>query len=368
MIPLAKPIISSTAIDAINKILLSGNLVQGEYVAQFENNLAQYLHIKNAIAVSSGTAALHLALLALDIKPGDEVIIPAFTFPATANVVELVGAKPILADINLSDYCIDVAGIEKLITSRTKAIMPVHEFGQTADMDALREIANNANIPIIEDAACAIGSKFKGQMAGTFGEIGCFSFHPRKTITTGEGGLLTTNNDQLAAKLRSLRNHGIVNTENKMDFCYAGLNYRLTEIQAVLGLTQLAEIDQIISQRIAYAHIYHDLLSSCPGVRLPKEIAGRTHSFQSYQIMLPGHISRMELTQKLLTQGIQSNLGAQAIPCLTYYREKYHYLETDFPNAVSAFTHGLVLPLGPHLTENDIIYITSKLQENLLTT
>ena len=211
MIKLSMPDIGLDEFEQIKEVLDSGYLVQGDKVDEFENLVKDYLKAKHVIAVSSGTAALHLALLALDIKAGDEVIIPDFTFPATANVIELVGATPVFVDIDLDSFCIDTKKIEEKISSRTKAIMPVQEFGQSSDMSKTLEIAERYNLKVVEDAACAFGSEYGEKKIGTIGDIGCFSLHPRKAITTGEGGLLTTNSDEYAEKLRILRNHGIKN-------------------------------------------------------------------------------------------------------------------------------------------------------------
>ena len=218
IIRLAKPNISSNAIDEIADVFKSGFLVQGKKVAEFEKNLANYFNVKNAICVSSGTAALHLSLIALNIKQGDEVIVPAFTFPATANVVELVGAKPVFVDINLNDFCIDISEIESKITEKTKAIIPVHEFGQVAKIHEIIEIAKKYNLKVVEDAACAFGAEYNYKKIGTFGDTGCFSFHPRKAITTGEGGVILTNNEYIVERLFALRNHGIVYNYGEIEF------------------------------------------------------------------------------------------------------------------------------------------------------
>ncbi|MCP4215992.1 MAG: DegT/DnrJ/EryC1/StrS family aminotransferase, partial [bacterium] len=247
MIKLAKPYIPEEAIKNVVDVLRSGNLVQGKYAKEFEISLCDYLDVPHAVVVSSGTAALHLALIALGIKESDEVIVPAFTFPATANVVELVGAKPVFVDINLSDFCIDTSNIEAKITAKTKAIMPVHEFGQAAKMDDIIALVKKYNLKLVEDAACALGTEFDNQKVGTFGELGCFSFHPRKAITTGEGGVIVTRSAELAEKLRVLRNHGISAKNGTIDFIAAGLNYRMTDFQAALGLGQMKSLEDDIS-------------------------------------------------------------------------------------------------------------------------
>lgn len=367
MIKLARPYIPEKAIEKAGEVLRSGNLVQGKYVKEFENSLCNYLNIKNAVVVSSGTAALHLALLVLDIKKDDEVIVPAFTFPATANVVEIVGAKPVFVDITLDDFCIDTSKIEEKITPQTKVIIPVHEFGQAAKMDDIMNIAKKYNLKIIEDAACALGAEFKDKKVGTFGKLGCFSFHPRKAITTGEGGVIVTNDDKLAEKLRVLRNHGISYKDGKVDFIAAGLNYRMTDFQAALGLEQLIEIDNIIEQRIEISNLYDAKLSSNSKIKIPFKYKNRKAIYQTYHIIISDKIDRDKLINKLKENGIETNLGAQALHCLTYYKEKYCLEENDYPNAAIAYKQGLALPVGNYLTEKDVSFVCKKLVEILST-
>jgi dTDP-4-amino-4,6-dideoxygalactose transaminase len=362
MIKLAKPFLHETAIDQIAEILRSGNLVQGQFVGELESSLAKYLDVKHAIVVSSGTAALHLSLMALDIKEGDEVIVPAFTFPATANVVEIVGARPVLVDISLNDFCMDTSALAKIVTDRTKAIMPVHEFGQAADMDMITTMAAKHNLLVIEDAACALGTEYNRQKAGTFGIAGCFSFHPRKAITTGEGGTIVTGDGKLAAKLRCLRNHGISFTEGKQDFIHAGLNYRMTDFQAVLGIHQLRDIESIIVHRERLALAYDRALSGIPGVTAPARLAERRHVYQTYHILLADGIDRNSLIAYLKREGVETNIGAQAIHCTGYYKNKYRYAEHDYPNAAKAFRQGLALPMGMHIGESDVEFIAAKLE------
>ena len=354
MIKLAKPHIPDKAIDKAVAVLKSGNLVEGKCVEEFEQALCDYLNVKNAIVISSGTAALHLALLALGIKKGDEVIIPAFTFPATANVVELVGAKPIFVDINLSDFCIDTSKIEKVITKETKAIIPVHEFGQPAKMDDIVKFAKHYNLKIVEDAACALGAEFENKKVGTFGELGCFSFHPRKAITTGEGGVVVTGDDGLAQKLKILRNHGISCKDGKVDFIAAGLNYRMTDFQAVLGIGQLEDIDNTIIQRIEAANKYNNELKRANWINTPHVYENHKMVYQTYHVLLDDDIDRDELINYLKAEKIETNLGSQALPCLTYYKAKYKLKESDFPNAVKAYRKGLALPMGNQIDADGI--------------
>ena len=293
-----------------------------------------------------------MALLALEIKKGDEVIVPAFTFPATANVVELVGAKSVFVDINLSDFCIDTSKIEKVITNKTKALIPVHEFGQPSKMDAIVNIAKRYHLKIVEDAACALGAEFENQKVGTLGEFGCFSFHPRKAITTGEGGLVITNDNELAQKVRVLRNHGISYKDGKVDFIAAGLNYRMTDFQAVLGISQLEDIDKIIIQRIETASKYNNRLKKANWIKTPHVYENRKMVYQTYHVVLDDK-DRDELVNYLKAHKIETNLGAQALHCLTYYKNKYTLNESDFPNAVKAYRKGLALPIGKQLNQKD---------------
>jgi len=309
-------------------VLKSGNLIQGKCVTEFEDALQSYLNVKNVVVVSSGTAALHLSLLALGIAKGDEVIVPAFTFPAAANVIELLGAKPVLVDISLDDFCIDASRIEEAVSNRTKAILPVHEFGQAAEMDKVTAIAEKYDLEVVEDAACALGTEFNSRKAGTFGTLGCLSFHPRKVITTGEGGAVVAEDD---------------------------------DFQAALGLFQLFSIEDIIKARIEIAKTYDEKLSPIDWVTVPKLFRDRKNVYQTYHIMLDDKIDRDELIRSLRKKDIEANVGAQALNCLTHYREKYALEEQDFPNAARAFKQGLALPMGNHVSCEDIEYIANTL-------
>jgi perosamine synthetase len=358
MIRLAKPYISEAAVSRVVEIFKSGNLVQGEYVLEFETILKDYLNTNNAIAVSSGTAALHLSLMASGIGSGDEVIIPAFSFPATANVVEIVGAKPILVDINLNDYCLNVSDIEKVITDRTRAIIPVHEFGQSADIEVLHKIANENDLIVIEDAACALGTEYNGNKVGTYGNMGCFSFHPRKAVTTGEGGLVVTNDSVIAGKIRALRNHGI---SGNSDFIYAGLNYRMTDIQAAIGIDQMNSLEEVIEIKTEIAGTYNELLADCDYIKTPTVFPIRKNVYQTYHILLGNRIDQRDMISYLYKNGVQANFGAHALHCLAYYRNKYNYAEDDYPAAKLAYERGLALPCGSHMSGNNVEFVCEKL-------
>lgn len=363
MIRLSKPYITDECIDRVVEVLRSGNLVQGKYADLFEQEIQKYLGVDHALLVSNGTAALHLSLIALGIGPGDEVIVPAFTYPATANVVELVGAKTVLVDITLDDFCIDTSLIEAAITSKTKAIIPVHEFGQAAKMDTLMDVARQYGLYVIEDAACALGAEFNGRKVGTFGNAGCFSLHPRKAITSGEGGIVVTNDDEIAEKIKIYRNHGVAYRNDKIDFVAAGFNYRLTDFQAALCLPQLQMIEELIRNRRETAIWYDEKLEGCPNLKRPLRLENRRMVYQTYHILVDAPVNRDELIRYLKKEGIETNYGAQALNALSYYGGKYGYQVSDCPNAVKANTQGLALPLGMHISREDTGYISVKLHD-----
>ena len=367
IIRLAVPEINSDEIEAATKVLSSGWLIQGEVVRKFEELVAGYVGAKYAIAVNSGTSALHLSLLSLGVTKEDEIITSDFTFPATANVIELVGAKPVLVDINLDTYNIEVTQIEARITKQTKAILPVHLFGQVANMKQIIEIAQRHNLKIIEDAAPALGSTYKldGKVrkAGVSGDLGCFSFHPRKVITTGEGGMITTNDDELASKLRKLRNHGMENREGITDFVLPGYNYRMTEMQAAIGIAQMRKLDSIIARRQQLARLYNSLLKDIPWLKTPKVLNGVRHTYQAYVVLVDSRIDRCRLMHQLAEQGIETAIGTYSLHQSAYYRSKYGFSIDDFPNARIAYEQSLALPLYPKMHEGDIQYVAQKLKQ-----
>jgi len=349
MIRLSAPSIDRQEERAVGAVLRSGFLVQGKEVKQFEEKIARYLNVKHAVAVSSGTSALHLALLAYGIGPGDEVIIPDYTFPATANVVELAGARPVFADIDPLTFNIDPKGVETLITKKTKAIMPVHLFGQSADVSPLMRLARKYKLVVVEDAACVLGATYKGRKCGTIGDTGCFSFHPRKVITTGEGGVVVTGNKPVADRLRALRNHGIEYKNNKIDFVMAGFNYRMTEIQAAIGLVQLKKISALILYHRKIAGLYDAQLRPIEWIETPAIPSYNTHVFQSYIIRtLRG--DRDKFIAYLRQNGIEANIGTYALHKLSFYKNKYHLKASGFPVTERVFRTSVALPLYEHLS------------------
>jgi perosamine synthetase len=357
-IPLAKPNILDKDINIVSEVLRSGMLVQGKYVAELENSFVTLTQAKFASALSNGTATMHLALINLGIKEGDEVIVPAFSYVATANVVELVGAKPIFVDIDLNTFNIDVTKIEAAITPKTKAIIPVHEFGLACDIEAVIHIAKKHKLFVIEDAACALGARYKNQHVGSFGDFGSFSLHPRKAISSGEGGVLITNNADYDKKIKILRNHGTEIIDGKMDFSEFGFNYRMTDFQAALVYSQMDRLQSSIDYKNELADIYFNEISSNK-VGLPSIPNYTQHTWQTYHVVLNEEIDRDELINKLREKNIGVNYGAQCIPYMKVYQEKYHYdCKKLFPNSLTAYKQGLALPIYDLVTKEQINYIS----------
>ncbi len=364
-IPLMSPLFKEADIQAVTDVLRSGMLVQGKQVAALEAEMCAYTGAEHAIAVSNGTATLHLALLALGIGPGDEVIVPALSYVATANVVELVGATPIFVDVTERTFNIDTTKIEAAITPRTKAIIPVHEFGLAAEISRVMELAAAHKLHVIEDAACALGAREGEQHVGTSGDFGSFSFHPRKAITSGEGGMLLTNDAAKADYLRMMRNHGIVMDGGAMEFEAAGFNYRMTDFQAALVLSQMGRADEGIAYKRELADIYYNELDSAL-LTLPMEDAAHPHTWQSFHVLLDDRIDRAQLIKDLGAQGIGANYGAQCIPAVRFYQRKYALDAASlFPNAYRAYTKGLVLPLYEKLSREEVAYVASAINQTL---
>lgn len=360
-IPLAKPNIREKDIALVAEVLRSGMLVQGKYVAELESKFMELSGAKHASALSNGTATLHLALKALGIGPGDEVIVPAFSYMATANVVELVGAKPVFVDIDLATFNIDVTKIEAAITPATKAIMPVHEFGLACDIGTVMAIAGRHKLYVIEDAACALGAVYQQQHVGTFGDFGSFSLHPRKAISSGEGGVLLTNNAGYDKSVKLLRNHGTEIIDGKMEFTAFGFNYRMTDFQAALVVSQMEGLSKSIAYKNELADIYNKELKTEKLV-LPAVPAYTTHTWQTYHVLIDRSIDRDELIIKLKEKNIGVNYGAQCMPYMASFQNKYGYdCEALFPNALLAYKQGLALPIYDLVTSEQISYISHTL-------
>lgn len=372
MIRLTIPSIEEDDLQVARDALASGFLVQGVRVGEFEKAVASYVGSKYAIAVSNCTAALHLSLLALDVHVGDLVVVTAYSWPATANVIELCGAQPVFVDIQPDTFNLNpellAKTLERLLGTaetarRVKAIVPVHTFGQMADMTAIMKIADRYGIPVIEDAACALGAKWEGCQAGTWGVMGCFSFHPRKAITTGEGGVIVTNDDKLARKLRALRNHGLDPDSSSPEFIMPGFNYRITEFQAAFGSSQMMKLDRIIAARRRLAHHYDGLLENNPAF-VPVVPSQSFHVYQSYITLLPENVAprRADIIYGLKQMGVETNIGTWHIPLTTYFRTRYGYRTGDFPVSDSVFKRSLTLPLYESLTSDEQKIVMERLK------
>lgn len=360
MIKLSKPNIGQHEVDAVTSVLMSGNLVYGACGQHFEEKLKEFTCSTNVKLVSSGTAALHLALLALDIGPGDAVIVPDFTFPATINTVLLTGATPIIADVELSTYSISWPNILDIYQNwkgkeRIKAVIIVHEFGYPCNMTEITEAAKELGIKIIEDAACALGAKHNGRQVGTFGDIGCFSFHPRKTVTTGEGGAVVTESDKLAEKVSILRNHGINQSQKGNTFVQAGFNYRLSDIQAAIGIVQLEKLPAAIDSRTQLVAQYIQNFRGNHKIVCPSLVDG--HSWQTFMVRLQHGVNRDSLIQGLKNLDIESNFGAHSLSSLKYCSH-YKNGSASILNGPELYLQGLALPLCENYSHQEISKIT----------
>lgn len=363
MIRLMVPDIEPEDIEAVAEVLRGGHLTQGTQVREFEASLARMIGVEHVVAVSSGTAALHLSLLAMGIGPGDAVAVPAYTWPATANVVALVGAEPVFVDIEPSTWGMDPTALQRALASddRIKAIMPVHAFGRFADIVRINQVALARGIPVVEDAACALGATFRGRAAGSWGAMGCVSFHPRKVLTTGEGGAVATNDGAVAARLRMLRNHGLDPSTASPDFKVPGHNLRLTEFQAALGIGQLRRLERILQRRRELAAIY----SSCfagTGVEHPRADDPAAHTYQSYVVLLPHRAeSQRSVISALRAEGIETTVGTHHVPLTTYFRRRYRFQDGDFPVTDDVASRALTLPLHRDLDEEAVGRIAAAL-------
>jgi dTDP-4-amino-4,6-dideoxygalactose transaminase len=384
-IPIARTSLTEQEILSVLGPLRSGWLVQGPKVREFEEKWCRFTGARHSIAVTSCTTALHLSLAALGFGPGDEAIVPAFTWIATANVVEHLGGKVVFGDIDINTFNLDVLPLAQKITPRTKAILPVHLFGLTANMDPIIQLAKQHGLWIVEDAACGFGSRYHGQHAGTLGDTGCFSFHPRKAITTGEGGMITTGSDTLAEKLRCLRDHGAAMSDLQRhvgarpyllaDHPDAGYNQRMTDLQAALGAAQMERALDIIVERQHLANIYDTAFANLPWLKTPAHVEGLEHGYQSYPCLFqpepitPDSVRRInqernEWMDRLQQAGISTRPATHAVHMLTYYKNKYQLKPEDFPNAYAANNCSISLPLFHGMSETEQAFVIQQVLSN----
>lgn len=366
--PIAKPYITAQDKKSVLAVLNSGSLSIGPKVKKFEEKFAKKLGAKYACAVSSGTAGLHLAMLACGIGVGDEVITTPFSFVASANSILYVGAKPIFVDIDPLTYNMDPAKIEERITRKTKAILAVHIFGQSCDMAPIRRLAKKYKLQIIEDACESIAATYRGRPAGTFGQAGVFAFYPNKQMTTGEGGMIVTNKRRIYDLCRSLRNQGRSNDTQWLDHKYLGYNYRLDEMSATLGVSQLAKLDFIISERRKIAGWYNKMLESNSNIiQTPATAINNTHTWFVYVIKIKDKkINRDLLIKKLKKIGISTKSYLPSIHSFNFYKKQFGYKIGDFPISEDMSAYSLALPIYIGLTESDCFYIINKLRKAII--
>lgn len=387
-IPISKPYFDECESQNILKPLQSGWVVQGKFVKEFEELFCAHTKSKFGHATTSCTTALHLALVALDIGLGDEVVIPSFTYIATANTIEQSGAKPIFCDIELDSFNIDISKLEDVIKSnpKVKAIMPVNLFGLCANMQEIMKLAKKYNLKTIEDSACGFDAWLDNKHSGTFADIGCFSFHPRKSLCTGEGGMLVTNSDELNFKIAQLKDHGASKSDMLRhkeggsllpEFNYAGFNYRMTDMQGALGVCQMQKADEIMHKKRILAKKYDEALKDFNFLQIPKYSQNYTHGYQSYVCLFTDAQAMQEITkekideinakrnifmQKLESFGIATRQGTHAVHTLGFYKKKYALKDEDFLMSYAADRLSIALPLYPQMSDEEFEYVISKIK------
>ena len=364
MIPIAKPYLGEEEVKAVDAVIRSGIIAQGPIVAKLELDFAEYVGVKHAIMLNSGTAALHAALAVADIEPGDEVITTPFSFIATANTILMVGAKPIFADISKVDFILDLEKVKQKLTDKTKAIVVVDLYGQMANYDELEPFCKENNLVLITDSCQAIASEQNGKKAGSYGDMGTFSFYATKNICCGEGGFLTTNNDEFAHKVKLFRQHGRKDMVG-YDYAFLGYNYRSTDVNAAILAEQLKKVDIITNKRIENATYLTEHLSKIQGISTPIINQGNKHCFHQYTLVV-------EEEFKLTRDELVKYLKEKGIGCAVYYPMPLHlattyqslgYNEGDFPITESMCKKVISLPVHPHLTKEELQLIVKTFEE-----
>lgn len=360
---------------AVQRVVRSRWLSMGEETQQFETEFAAYLGVKHAIAVANATAALHLACVAAGVGAGDEVIVPSLTFVATANAVRYTGARPVFADIESLDWLtISPDAIERCISDRTKAILVVHYGGYACDMPLILEIARKRNLVVLEDAAHAIGSQLDGRKLGTWGKIGCFSFFSNKNMTTGEGGMLVTDDDETAARLRILRSHGMTSLSWDRhkghawtyDVVDLGYNYRIDEIRSALGRVQLRKLPRNNQRREHLAGLYRDLLTQCaPTIYVPFHEQRGLSSYHILPVLLPPGVNRIQFMEGMKSQGVQTSIHYPPIHHFRIYQDEAHQLTDALIATEQVGEREVTLPLYPGMSDHDVEFVVEAVQFNL---
>lgn len=367
MIPYGHQTIDDNDIHAVVDVLKSDYLTTGPKVQEFERALGDYVGAKYAVAVNSGTSALDIAVGALELPSGSEIITTPFTFVATSNCILYNNCKPVFVDINSKTYNIEPREIRKKITKKTKAIIYVDYAGQPCDIDEIKEIANEHNLYLIEDASHALGAEYNGKRVGSFADMTIFSFHPVKHITTGEGGVVTTNNKELYEKLRILRNHGIDKTPGERtgylyDMKMLGKNYRITDFQCALGISQLKKIDTFLEQREKIARMYNKEFEGMVGITTPFVKAGVKHAWHLYTILLDKKINRDEFFLAMRKKGVGANVHYIPVYKFSYYK-KFNVNQKDFPITEDIYSRIVTLPLFPQMNTDDIKEVTNAVKD-----
>ena len=387
-VPIARTNLTDNEINSVLEPLRSGWLVQGSQVKSFEKKWSNFTGLQKSLAVTSCTSGLHLSTVALNLGRGNEVIVPAFTWVSTANVVEHQGAKPVFCDIDLKTFNIDTEKIEELINENTVGIIPVHLFGLSANMTEIMRIANKYKLWVVEDAACGFGALYKGKHVGGFGNTGVFSFHPRKAITTGEGGMITSNDDSLINNIQQLRDHGAVVSDLQRhlgnqpyllaDHIHAGYNQRMTDIQGALGNHQMDRANEILKERKLIAQKYIEAFANIELLRTPTTPIDCAHGYQSFACLFgPEDIKDQKTVQQvskqrnewmgeLLQNGVSTRPATHAVHMLSYYQKKYDLKPADFPNAQIANDCSISLPLFHGMKIEEVDHVISAVKKTLL--
>ncbi len=362
-IPVAKPNITQDDIDEVVKVLKSGQLSLGPYTTRFEEDFARAIGTRHAVAVNSGTSGLHLCMRAIGLKPGDEVVTTPFSFVASANCALFEGGKPVFADIDEKTYNIDPKLMKDAVTAKTKALLPVHIFGQVCDMDPILKLAEKENLPIIEDACESILAEYKGRKAGTFGKAAVFAFYPNKQMTTGEGGMITTNSKDVHDVCRSMENQGRADDGSWLNHIRLGYNYRMDEMSAALGWSQLQRLDSLIKTREEIAKRYTARLKKVEGVITPHVMPDSRHTWFVYVVRVKDGISRDKVMARLKDHGVQTKDYLPSIHLQKFYKERFKYKEGDFPVCEKVSASTIALPLYVGMTDADIDYVGDALEE-----